>query len=186
MWAEFWSKKQSESTYSLLYILPFVVCLLIRLLPFSLKFMVLSFSALLLCLLISSKSDASKYSSSCMISNARPYLREKKEDTFFQSGKIFFSNFCALLRIYEYMYSRMLLSDQNFGKVLAGIFEVFCHRLQNSNRTSLTLIGMREGSWPFWIRFFSWIFIKNFQTFLEVKIGINRVNLTPCQAHFVF
>ena len=35
--------------------------------------------------------------------------------------------------------------------------------------------------------FGSWIFIKNFQTFLEVKIGINhdRFNLTPCQAHRV-
>ena len=31
--------------------------------------------------------------------------------------------------------------------------------------------------------FVSWIFTKNFQTFLEVKIDINRVNLTPCQAH---
>ena len=27
--------------------------------------------------------------------------------------------------------------------------------------------------------------IKNFQTFLEVKIDINGVNLTPCQAHWV-
>ena len=33
--------------------------------------------------------------------------------------------------------------------------------------------------------FFSWIFIKNLQTFLEEKIDINRVNLTPCQAHWV-
>ena len=72
----------------LLVILPSVVCLLIRLLPFSLKSMFLSFSSLLLCLLISSKSDASRYSSSWMISNARPYLREKKEDTFFQSSHI--------------------------------------------------------------------------------------------------
>ena len=87
MQAEFWPEKQSESTYSF-DILPFVVCLLIRLLPFSLKFIFLSFSALLLCLLILSKSDASKYSSSCMISNTRPYLREKKEDTFFQSSHI--------------------------------------------------------------------------------------------------
>ena len=27
--------------------------------------------------------------------------------------------------------------------------------------------------------FVSWIFIKNFQTFLEVKIDINQINLTP-------
>ena len=33
--------------------------------------------------------------------------------------------------------------------------------------------------------FVSWIFIKNLKTFLEVKIDINRVNLTPCQAQFV-
>ena len=29
------------------------------------------------------------------------------------------------------------------------------------------------------------IFVKNFQTFLEAKIEINRDNLTPCQAHLV-
>ena len=33
--------------------------------------------------------------------------------------------------------------------------------------------------------FVCWIFIKNFQTLLEVKIDINRVNLKPCQAHWV-
>ena len=33
--------------------------------------------------------------------------------------------------------------------------------------------------------FVNWIFIKNFQTFLEVKIDVNRVNLTPCWAHWV-
>jgi len=33
--------------------------------------------------------------------------------------------------------------------------------------------------------FVSWICIKNFQTFLDVKIDINWVNLTPCQAHWV-
>jgi hypothetical protein len=27
------------------------------------------------------------------------------------------------------------------------------------------------------------IYQKKFQTFLEVKIEINRVDLTPCQAH---
>ena len=36
---------------------------------------------------------------------------------------------------------------------------------------------------PFWN--FSWIFIKNFQTFLEVKIDINPVYLTPFWAHWV-
>ena len=37
----------------------------------------------------------------------------------------------------------------------------------------------------FALDFVSWIFIKYFQTFLEVKIQINRDNLTPCQAHWV-
>ena len=31
--------------------------------------------------------------------------------------------------------------------------------------------------------FVSWIFIKYFQTFLEMKIDINWVNLSPCEAH---
>ena len=51
----------------------------------------------------------------------------------------------------------------------------------------LTLIGMRQGEFTpliiFGLDFVSLIFIKNFQTFLEVKIEINRDNLTPCQAH---
>ena len=33
--------------------------------------------------------------------------------------------------------------------------------------------------------FVRWIFFKNFQTFLELKIDINRVILTPCPAHWV-
>ena len=37
----------------------------------------------------------------------------------------------------------------------------------------------------FELDFVSWIFIKNFQTFLEVKIEINRDNLTPFQANWV-
>ena len=55
--------------------------------------------------------------------------------------------------------------------------------------TDLTQIGMRQGGFTpliiFGLDFVSWIFIKNFQTFLEVKIEINRDNLTPCQAHWV-
>ena len=35
----------------------------------------------------------------------------------------------------------------------------------------------------FGLNFVSRIFIKNFQTFLEVKVDINRVVLTPFQAH---
>ena len=53
----------------------------------------------------------------------------------------------------------------------------------------LTLISMRQGTFhplssldqilP------AEFFIKDFQTFLELRIDINRVNLTPCQAHWV-
>ena len=54
---------------------------------------------------------------------------------------------------------------------------------------TLTLIGMRQGGFTpliiFVLDFVSWIFIKNFQTFLEAKIEINWDNLTPCQAHWV-
>ena len=53
----------------------------------------------------------------------------------------------------------------------------------------LTLIGMRQGGFTpliiLGLIFGSWIFIKNYQTFLEVKIEINWDNLTPCQAHWV-
>ena len=53
----------------------------------------------------------------------------------------------------------------------------------------LTLIGMRQGTFhPFSFLdhiFSADFFIKNFQTFLEVKIDTNRVNLTPCQADWV-
>ena len=45
----------------------------------------------------------------------------------------------------------------------------------------LTLIGMRQGTFTslviLGLDFVSWICIKNFQTFLEVKIDIKRVNL---------
>jgi hypothetical protein len=53
----------------------------------------------------------------------------------------------------------------------------------------LNLIGMRQGGFTsiiiLGLDFVSWLFIKNFETFLEVKIEINRDNLTPCQAHWV-
>ena len=38
---------------------------------------------------------------------------------------------------------------------------------------------------PFWIRFCQLKFYKKFPNFLEVKIDVNRVNLTPCWAHWV-
>ena len=37
----------------------------------------------------------------------------------------------------------------------------------------------------FGLKFVSWISIKSFPTFLEVKIDIHWVNLTHCQAHWV-
>ena len=74
---DFRVEKQPETIHFLF--IPFVVCLLIRFLPLSLIFIFFSLSSLRLYLLISSKSDASRYSSSCMISKARPYLREKKD-----------------------------------------------------------------------------------------------------------
>ena len=53
-------------------------------------------------------------------------------------------------------------------------------------KTMLSLIGMRQGTFHplvlFGSGFVSWIIIKSFQTFLEVKIDINWINLTPCQA----
>ena len=53
----------------------------------------------------------------------------------------------------------------------------------------LTQIGMRQGTFhplSFLEQIFgSWIFIKSFKTFFEVKIDINRVNLPPCQAQWV-
>ena len=59
-----------------------------------------------------------------------------------------------------------------------------------STEKSLILIGMRQGTFtPLVILrfdFVSWICIKNYQTFLGVKIDINRVNLTPCQAQWVW
>ena len=81
--AEFWLEKQPETIHFLF--IPFVVCLFIRFLPLSLVFIFFTLSSLRLCFLISSKSDASRYSSSCMISKARPYLREKKDDMYFLS-----------------------------------------------------------------------------------------------------
>ena len=77
-------------------------------------------------------------------------------------------------------------------------WRLLCHQIllwnleilwQSKYFCSLTLIGMRQSGFTpliiFGLDFVSWIFIKNFQTFLEVKIEINQDNLTPCQAHWV-
>ena len=57
-------------------------------------------------------------------------------------------------------------------------------------KVPLTLIDTREDTFHppyfFWADFVSWFFIENYQAFLELKIDINQVNLTPCQAHWVF
>ena len=51
---------------------------------------------------------------------------------------------------------------------------------------NLTLIGMTLAlPCPFWIRFCLLNFYPKFPNFLEVKININQVNMTPCQAHWV-
>ena len=61
-----------------------------------------------------------------------------------------------------------------------------CHRCHSHTKVyaaRLTLIGMRGDifiSLSFLIRFYQ----LNFdQTFLEVKIDIIQINLTPCEAH---
>ena len=68
--------------------------------------------------------------------------------------------------------------------------ELFCIQIEPDKfYKTLTLIGMRQGTFNprviVGLDFVSWICIKNFQTFLEVKIDINQVNLPPCQAHSV-
>ena len=45
--------------------------------------------------------------------------------------------------------------------------------------SALTLIGMRKGTFNPLLNF-----CLNFPNFLEMKIDINRVNLTPCKAHW--
>ena len=68
-------------------------------------------------------------------------------------------------------------------------FSSMCMSCGISYWMGLTLIGMRQGTFTplviLGLDFVSWIYIKNFQTFLEVKIDINWVNLTPCQAPWV-
>jgi hypothetical protein len=57
-----------------------------------------------------------------------------------------------------------------------------------SKEENLILIGMRQGAFTpcnFGIGFCQLNVFQNFQTFLEVKIDINQVNLTPYQAHWV-
>ena len=53
----------------------------------------------------------------------------------------------------------------------------------------LTLIGMRQGTFAplviLGLDFVSWICIENSQTFLEVKIDMNQVNLTPGPAKLI-
>ena len=55
-------------------------------------------------------------------------------------------------------------------------------------RQTLTLIGMREGTFhPLSIldQICQLIFDQKFPNFFKVKMCINQVNLTPCQAHWV-
>ena len=57
-----------------------------------------------------------------------------------------------------------------FYRYLVSIFR----KLQS---LGLTPIGMREDTFHFFeLDFAHWIYIRNFKTFLEVKIDINRIN----------
>ena len=73
-----------------------------------------------------------------------------------------------------------VLGDSGYMRVISSSHQ---YRIQYI----LTLIGMREGTIHplvfFGSDFSSRIFITDFQTFLEVKIDINRVNLTPFSAY---
>ena len=54
--------------------------------------------------------------------------------------------------------------------------------------SSLTLIGMKGNTFislSVLDQILFAVFYENFPTFFEVKININRVNLTPCHAHWV-
>ena len=77
-----------------------------------------------------------------------------------------------------------LSNGQNFEFVFDVVNDFIGKK--RANNTKSTLIGMRQSIFTplviLGLDFVSWIWIKNFQTFLEVKIDINRVNLTPCQA----
>ena len=70
------------------------------------------------------------------------------------------------------------------------LFHMICNTLNFSDFEGmfLTLFGLRGDTLLlvlFGSDFVSWIFIKNFQTVLLVKIDINLVHFKPCQAHWV-
>ena len=83
--------------------------------------------------------------------------------------------------------SKIVPSDISIRRT--PVWNAIKHQTSILAHKSLTLIGMRQGGFTslviLGLDFVSWIFIKNFQTFLEVKIQINQDNLTPCQAYWV-
>ena len=78
----------------------------------------------------------------------------------------------------------LCLSPINYG------MKVLCRWIMNWSLKTL-LDAILHGHGPFYLLvllrldFVGWIFIKNFQTCLEVKIHINQVNLTPYIDHWV-
>ena len=119
---------------------------------------------------------------------------------FFQSG-IFLNNFCWLFFkiVFSKHYNSWYISFQNRlnGNEVASFYD---QNHESNHKNSMvgqsTLINLKIGdkvqvsrlcyinpNWHeagriFELDFVSWIFIKNFQTFLEVKIKINRDYLT--------
>ena len=78
-------------------------------------------------------------------------------------------NMLGASRVVFKEYAKMdILSSPRSDVLFCNYFNPNCHE-----------VGHFPPSCPFWISFASWIFIKNFETFLEVKIDINWVNLTP-------
>ena len=85
-----------------------------------------------------------------------------------------------------------MLKEGLTTSVLYYLGACWCRNLLSSGNSRKECIDNKNPNWHeagriyppynFWIGFCQF-FIKNFQTFLEVKIEINRDNLTLCQAH---
>ena len=102
-------------------------------------------------------------------------------------------NYCKLPKwLYKYLVFRFNLLDRlqeiSPPKFITPSFNpgLLNHKILNHE---FFLNSYWHEGWYFYVLFgsdfVSWIFINTFQTFLEVKIDINRVNLTPCQAQWV-
>ena len=73
-------------------------------------------------------------------------------------------------------------------KVGLNVFQTYSSKIICKN-VFFSQIGIRQGTFTplviLGLDFVSWICIKNFLKNLKLKIGIDWVNLTPCQAHWV-